>query len=623
MLRAGALGGTGTADGPGAAARFNDPWDVIADAAGNLFVAEFSNHTIRKISPSGVVTTLAGQGETSGFVDGVGTLARFNAPLGLAFDPSGSLLVADTLNHSIRKVTQAGVVTTIAGTGQIGSTDTTPPFSVTSFNRPQGIATNPAGDAFIADWGNSRVRKLTPAGVVSTIAGGGALSSPGRLVVSGGNVLVADACAIRQVSPSNVITTVAGGTCGNVDGTGAAARFDSPISMRIDAANVVWLNANSAVRKMTPAFTFTTHQSLPASSRGMALGPSGSVFVVGMNQVQSVSASGVVTTIAGTDAQAGDVDGSALVARFRRPGPVAVDGSGNAYVADLENGTIRKVSQTGAVTTLAGSPGLVGSTDGIGAAARFDFRLLYQTPANWSAGLAVDSVGNVYIADTGNHTIRKLYTTGEVTTFAGSAGLSGSTNGTGSAARFSRPTGLAIDAAGTLFVADTDNFIIRKVTSAGVVTTLAGRPGVGGDTDGMGSAARFGRVQGLAIDAAGNLFVSDSWPSIRKVTPAGLVTTIAGGTVGSADGLGASAQFNGPGAIAVDASGTLFVADTNNCAIRKVTQAGVVTTVVGVAGSAGAQPGLLPASLNRVRGLALSPTGLVVTSENAVFDVTF
>jgi sugar lactone lactonase YvrE len=249
---------------------------------------------------------------------------------------------------------------------------------------------------------------------------------------------------------------------------------------------------------------------------------------------------------------------------------VAVDTAGNVFVADSGNGTIRKITPGGVVTTLAGTANSSdGSTDGIGAAARFRHPM----------GVAVDTAGNVFVAEgydgsQGYHdtnTIRKITPGGVVTTLAGTAYSYGSADGTGTAAQFNCPNGVAVDLAGNVYVADSGNSTIRKITPAGVVTTLAGAPNQGGNADGTGSAARFGNPQALAVDAAGNVYVADSGScEIRKITPAGVVTTLGGSgyQLGSADGLGGAARFNNPQGVAVDGGGNVYVADSNNSTIR-------------------------------------------------------
>ena len=251
---------------------------------------------------------------------------------------------------------------------------------------------------------------------------------------------------------------------------------------------------------------------------------------------------------------------------------------------DYANRTVRKITSAGAVTTMAGTAGSSGATDGTGAAARF------SNPA----GVAVDGSGSVYVADYANNTLRKITSAGAVTTIAGAAANSGSVDGTGASARFNGPSGVAVDGSGTVYVADQSNHVIRKITSGGVVTTLAGTSGSIGSTDATGAAARFYGPYGLAVDGAGNVYVAELFNStIRMITPAGAVTTVAGtaGSSGSTDATGASARFTNPTGVAVDGAGNLYVADYSNQTIRKVTSAGVVTTLAGTAGSQGSADG--------------------------------
>src|ERR1035441_4089593 len=273
-----------------------------------------------------------------------------------------------------------------------------------------------------------------------------------------------------------------------------------------------------------------------------------------------------VSTLAGYAAP-GSADGTGAAARFANPWGVAADSAGNLYVADTDNHTIRKITAGGVVSTLAGLAGVSGSADGTGSGARL----------NQPQGVAVDANGIVYVADPGNYTIRKIPPAGVVTTLAGSAGISGSTDATGGTARFYEPEGIAVNSAGTLiYVADTWNHTIRQVTSAGAVTTLAGSAGNNGSANGTGSSAQFNQPQGLAVDGTGNVYVGDTGNQmIRMVTPGGAVTTLAGsaGNYGSADATGSGASFWNPQGIALDGSVNLYVADSFNNTIRKVTPA--------------------------------------------------
>ena len=299
----------------------------------------------------------------------------------------------------------------------------------------------------------------------------------------------------------------------------------------------------------------------------------------------AVAQSYTFTTFAGVLPQKGSADGSDADARFTNPAGIAIDPAGNIYVADTFNYTVRKITPTGVVTTIAGLAGTIGSADGPRETARFGE--LY--------GLAADANGNIFVSDFTNHSIRKISPAGSVTTFAGLSGTAGSVDGTTATARFRNPAGIALDADGTIFVADRGNRIVRKITSGGVVTTLAGLFGVNGSTDGTGNAARFNALTGLAIDRAGNVYVIDnSNYNVRKITAAGAVSTVAGlaGTSGSTNGVGTAARFNSCYGITVDGNDNVFIADTLNESIRKITPDGTVTLFAGTAGLPGSTNGL-------------------------------
>ncbi len=543
---------SGSADGTGAAARFFLPSAVAADSSGNLYVADSQNQTIRKITPSGVVTTVAGSVQAVGTADGTGSSARFDGPSGIAVDSSGNIYVADTGGSVIREISPGGSVTTIAGlASSTGTADGT--GSSARFFNPKGMAADASGNLYVSDYDGTKVRKIAKGGVVTTLAGSGNTGSadgPGAAAEFGsicgvavdgsGNVYVADEGneTIRMITPAGVVSTLAGKTTtrGSADGTGSAALFSHPTGVSVDGSGNVYVvdSGNSTIRKVTPA--------------------------------------GAVTTLAGTAGSIGSADGTAGAAQFNAPTMEAIDAAGNIVVADTGNDTIRKVTPGGVVTTIAGTAS-PGSSDGTGGAARF----------NNPNTVAVDGLGNMYVADTGNNLIRKITPAGVVTSLAGAPGVAGSTDGAGILARFSSPYGVAVDASGNVYVADAGNDTIRKVTPAGVVTTLAGAPGKAGSADGTGAAAAFNYPEGVSLDGAGNIYVADTGnQTIRKITPAGLVTTLAGsaGKAGYVDATGSAAQFNQPSGIATDASGNLYVADFNNGTVRKVTPGGVVTSVV-------------------------------------------
>jgi len=316
-----------------------------------------------------------------------------------------------------------------------------------------------------------------------------------------------------------------------------------------------------------------------------------------------------LTTLAGQVGEGGYVDGSLEEAEFRLPSGVAVDDAGDIFVADTANNLIRRISANGGVGSLAGVAESHGTEDGAGSDARF-----------WAPfGLAADRVGTVYVADTANNTIRKITPEGTVSTVAGLAGQPGGADGVGSAARFRNPWGVAVDAMGNVYVADMSNDAIRKITPAGVVTTLAGQAGQAGNQDGASTVARFNGPQAVAVDAAGTVFVSDSANDcLRKISADGTVSTLAGlpGQAGSADGTGSAARFLNPQGLAVDDEGDIFVADTGNNTIRKITAAGVVSTVAGLAGATGTTDGAgTTARLNHPGGVAVDRAGNVYVAD--------
>jgi sugar lactone lactonase YvrE len=579
----------GSSDGLGSAARFNSPSGVAVDTAGNVYVADQSNNTIRKVTSAGLVTTLAGLAHfdsngnpVGGSADGTGSAARFNGPNSVAVDNTGTLYVADTGNNTIRKVTPAGVVTTLAGSaGQYGFADGA--GSAARFALPYGVAVDTAGNVYVAD--HDTIRKVSPAGIVTTLAG---LVGPGDLN-------------------------------GSADGIRSAARFFNPQAVAVDSAGNVFVadTRNNTIRKVTQAGVVTTLAAGFVFPSGVAVDSAGNLYVAdrGSHTIRQVTPAGVVTTLAGladTRSIGGSADGSGNAAQFSYPSGVAVDSSGNVYVADQGNNTVRKVTLAGVVTTLAGWASL-GSADGIGGAAQFYY----------PQGVVVDNAGNIYVADMGNQTIRKVTPAGVVTTLAGLAGNPGSTDGTGSNARFgsngfySGPSAVAVDSTGTIYVADTANSTIRKVTAMGSVGTLAGLAGYSGNMDGAGPEARFYYPQGVAVDGTGNLYVADTFNNtIRKVNSLGVVSTLAGlaESPGSADGIGSDARFNLPAAVALDGVGNLFIADSRNHTIRRLTPEGRVTTLAGLPGAYGATDGT--GSEARFAGsditLVLSPTGLAV-----------
>lgn len=476
--------------------------------------------------------------------------------------PSGA---SGTLTWSL---SPAGVGTLAVNSN--GSATYTPPSTLASTTTVTITATNGTGT-----W--TATLTLTASPVVSVTPAFGSTSATGP------NVSLTATVANDVVSNVKWALTGKGSLSAT---TGATISYvpDPTDTTANDTATVTASDGSSSQSvAITLNFQSTALFDLP---RFASVDGSGNLYVAdsGNNAIRKITAAGVVTTFAGRAGFQGSTDGTGSAARFNSPQGIAVDSSGNLYVADLGNDTIRMITAAGVVTTIAGTAGTAGSTDGTGSAARF----------NGPEGITVDSGGNLYIADGNNNTIRKITAVGVVTTIAGTAGSSGFADGSGSAAQFNQPAGIARDKSGNLYVADTGNDTIRKIDSNNNVTTLAGIVGTPGAADGTGTVAQFYNPIGVALDNNGNLYAADTYNgTIREITPAGAVTTLAGmaGFPGSTDGTGSAARFNFPAGIVLDSNGNAYVVDTDNDTIRMITSGTVVSTVAGQVGTRGSADG--------------------------------
>jgi len=681
-LMAGVVTGAGSQNGPGTTALFNSPSAATMDNHGNMYVVDSNNNVIRKITPAGIVSTLAGTPGVTGSNDATGPQASFNAPTGIAFDSvSGNLYVSDTGNFTIRQITlPAGTVSTFAGTvGAGNASGVSPDGAYAIFGHPTAVAAI-GGLIYVVDpisgFTNIRIVTPTPNGTTpsstTTIVGGANMSNPyctgrcrtnyvnasGTLSsfsqfyyarqsiafdrssanLSSGNLLIADTGnnAVRMMTPSGVVTTYAGACPPSVPAAGStttpqsctgviAATFQGPTSVAVDASGNLFVLDSVGIQKITPAGSVTTVTSSVGSNnlQFLFVDASGNLFAGNNGTIQKISSSAVFTTFAGVNAT-GATDGIGSAARFNYPTGITSDAAGNLYVTDNGNNTIRSISPGGNVMTLAGAAGTSTSSltcygdnstancgDGAGSSASF----------NGPYGVAFDTFsGNLYVADSYSSTIRMVTPNGVVSTYAGLSGIYQTLDGTGPGANFSTPSAIATDASGNVYVTDSYDSVIRMIAPGGIVTTIAGTAGSSGSTDsptGPATAASFSSPQGIAIDSTGNIYVSDTGNStIRKITPAGLVTTFAGtaGTTGNQDGIGANASFRSPQGLIVDSSGNLYVADTGNSAIRKIKPDGTVSTIAVQTGSAGG----LPVPLLAPTTLTLIGTTLYAISGNAV-----
>ncbi len=481
---------------PAAGAQLNSPAGVAVDASGNLFIADPGNQRIRKVSPGGIISTVTGNGTPAYFGDGgpaAGGLLR--NPLGVAVDGSGNLLIADSGNYCIRKVSSNGIITTVAGNGTRGYSGDSSRATNAQLSFPTAMTVDASGSLFIADNGNNRFRKVSPAGIITTVAGNGTsgysgdggpatsaqLAGPsGMKVDATGNLFIADILnhRIRKISPNGIIATVAGngtpGYSGDV-GPATSAQLTFPSGVAFDASGNLFIadTGNSRIRKILP--------------------------------------NGIIFTVAGGGTSGLGDGGPATIAQLDHPYSLAFDGSGNLFIADSGNARIRKIAPNGTITTVAG--GGTGLGDG-GAAT--------SAQLNNPIALALDASGNLFIVEYDSFRVRRVSPNGIITTFAGNGtlGYSGD-GGPATSAPLNGPAGVAVDSSGKVFIADTANNAIRAISPSGTITTVAGNgiQGYSGD-GGLATGAQLYIPYGVAVDASGKVFIADtSNNAIRVLTP--------------------------------------------------------------------------------------------------------
>ncbi len=619
------IAGGGIGDnGPAVEAVLNEPHDVAVDASGNLYIADSSNHRIRKVDTSGTITTIAGTGERGYSGDGGKAVeATLDNPLGVTVDGSGNLYVADGGNDRIRKVDTSGTITTVAGTGMEGYSGDGGAAVEAQLNLPSYVELDGSGNLYIADIGNHRIRKVDTAGTITTVAGTGTrgyggdegaaveawLSYPRSVAVDGdGNLYIADRGnrRVRKVDTSGNITTVAGTGEGGYSGDGGTAveaQIGPPWGVTVDAAGNIYICTGFRIRRVDAAGTITTiagigaaGSSLPLgdggpavqapvyNSRGMAVDDMGNLYIADNThyRIRRVDTSGTITTVVGMGETGYGGDGKlAVEAYLNWPIGVTVDGSGNVYFADSQNHRIRKVDTSGTVTTFAGTGERGYSGDG---GPPVDAQL------NNPSGVAVDGDGNLYIADQDNRRVRRVDAGGPITTVAGTGqyGSSGD-GGLAANARLVSPSSVAVDGTGKLYIADSANHRIRRVDAGGTITTLAGNGEEGYSGDGGPAVdAQLDFPSGVTVDGDGNLYIADGDNHrIRKVDTSGTITTFAGnGKRGhSGDGPAVVARLHRPEGVAVDGAGNLYIADASNFRIRRVDNSGNITTIAGIGSS--------------------------------------
>ena len=577
------------------------PEAVVVDQWGNLFICNRANNCVYKVDKNGVTTTVCGRGRFGCAGDGgLAFRAKLHKPRAVAIDGEGNLFIADAYNNRVRKVDRDGIITTVAGTGERAFGGDGGPATEASLFWPNGLAVDNEGNLYISDWGNNRIRKVDRNGIITTFAGtgefdfkgdGGPASEAtlrwplGIAIDLHGNLFITDSFnrRVRMVDTNGVISTVAGVKGGtNQDGVPARdAILVRPYDVATNAAGELFI----------------------ADTRDY--------------RIRKVDRQGIISTIAGTGRpRHGGDQGPALQATLHRPHDVAVDHHGSLFIADTWNHNIRKVGRDGIISTLTSTKHRTTLTPRDTALPQ-DGSLRVSTTLFDPVGIAVDGIGNLFVIDKRNNCVYKMNQNGAISVIAGRgmAGFEGD-GGPATDALLWWPYAIAIDEEGNLFIADSANNRIRKVDRNGIIDTIAGNglAGFSGD-GGPALKARLTHPCGLAIDSKGNLLIADSWNNcIRRIDPMGIITTVAGTREPGFGGDGGPAEMATlcePYGVAVGQDGSIWIAERRGNRLRQVTPDGIILSIAeqDVAGYHSDAAPAASAGLNRPCGIAADKEG--------------
>jgi trimeric autotransporter adhesin len=555
--------------GSALAAALGQPEGIAVDRSGNVYVAEAANHRVRKIAPGGTIQTIAGTG-VAGFAGdgGPAVSAQLNQPYGLALDSQDNLYIADLGNSRVREVSSGGTIQTVAGGGSLAATGAGQggPATLAQLIEPRNVTVDHGGNLYISDFGANQVYRVSSAGILSLVAGTGTagfsgdgtsallaeLNAPAGLAIdSSGALYIAD-------SGNNRVRKVYNGVIIDVFDTPA------PTGVALDSTGMLYVAAAGYFGSVVQPIAGVT------SVRDLTVDSSGNIFTTSGAFVLEVSSGGALTTVAGSGGSPyfGGDGGPATSALLNGPAGIAVDSSGNWYIADTANNRIRMVTTSGEISTMAGT-GTAGSSGDNGAATAAEL--------NSPHGIAIDSAGNLYIADSGNNEVRQITPGGVISTIAG---------------QLNNPLSVAVDGQGSVYIADSGNNQIVQVNAAGNTSTFA----------------KLAGVLAVAVDGSGNVVAAD----------ASQVWKIASDSSGNASATSIATGLTSPGSLAFAPDGTLFVADTGANVIRELSTAGTLTAIAGngTAGFSGDGGLALEAELSAPAGIAIGANGMLLMADS-------